>query len=164
MHALPTRLYFIMVCGFLAANISIYQILFTPHVLTVSVLEGRKGSAVLLRSPRDKTLLINTGSDARILRTLGTTLPPWRRTIDAVILTDTKAGSVGELPDIERHYHIQTRVDVGGASTPYGTDLSFDKNILITVISADTFSISNGATALLISSSTPPGTYTLVGS
>lgn len=139
--------------------------MFAPHVLTVTVFEVGKGDAALMRSPRGKTLLIDTGPDAGILRALGNALPEWQRDIDAAIITGSAAGSAGGLSDIKNRYHISHLLYFGApgkrnlGTLPYGSQLTFDKNISIAIIAPSVFTISYGATTLLISSSTPPGAF-----
>lgn len=149
---------FVCIAILIAANVSLYRVLFAPRALEVSVLDVVKGNAVLVRTPGGMTVLVNVGPDASILRALGGALPPWRRRIDAVILTSTKASSVGGLPAVESRYRVSTIVRAGATAVPYGASLTFDSS-RIEIISPDTFSISYGATVFSISSSTPTGIY-----
>lgn len=158
-RALSTRFYFFLFCGLIAANISVYKALFTPRVLEVRVLSVGKGDATLVRTPGGKTLLIDAGPDASILRALGSALPMWQKYIDAIILTSPKTPFVGGLPEVESRYHISTPViHIGDAAAPYGASFAFD-NSLITIIAPATLSISYGATTLATSSTTPEGFY-----
>ncbi|MFA5744643.1 MAG: hypothetical protein WC887_00250 [Candidatus Paceibacterota bacterium] len=150
--------YLILFFILIAINFTIYRTIFAPRVLEISVLEAGKGNATLVRTPNGKTLLIDTGPDASILRALGTALPPWQRRIDTIILTSDKASSSKGLLDVTSRYKIPTPLHFGTATTPYGTPLTID-SVQITVIYADLLSISYGSTALLISSSTPKGVY-----
>ena len=54
----------------------------------------------------EKTILVDTGPDAGILRALGLALPMWQRSIDAVILTGTKTSFVGGLPEVQDRYRV----------------------------------------------------------
>ncbi len=143
----------------MAANVFVYRAIVAPRILEVTVLEvGKKGSAVLVRSPRGATLLIDAGPDAGILRALGMALPIWQRHIDTVVLTSTKNSYVGGLPEVEGRYTVSKRMRIGDKTAPYGTSLTFDGS-RIEIISPGAFSISYGATSLNISSSTPANTY-----
>ncbi len=64
-------------------------------VLTVNILDVGKGNAILVHTPSNKTILIDTGADASILRALGENLPMWQRNIDVVILTSSAARAPG---------------------------------------------------------------------
>lgn len=150
---------FVCIALLIAANVSLYRAIFAPHVLEASVLDvGEKGSAALVRTPGNMTVLINAGSDASILRALGGALPLWQRRIDAVILTGTKTALAGGLPDIERRYRAGAVMRVGDARVPYGASLVFG-GVRVTTISPTVFSVSDGTFSLLISSTTPAGVY-----
>lgn len=154
MH-IPTWIYFFVFVGLLIGNVKVYQTIFAEPVLTVSVLEAGKTNAVLIKSPGGKTILIDTGSDASILRALGSALPMWQRRIDAVILTSTKKTFSGGLPDVQNRYHVTRTFSTG-------TSFSLD-SISITILAPATLTISYGSSVLNISSSTPVGVYTSDG-
>lgn len=160
-RSLPLYFYFLLLCGLIAANISVYQIIFAPRVVKISVFEVGKGRASLVRSSSGKTLLIDTGPDASILRALGTVLPEWERSVDAVLLTSAKAGFAGGLPILESRYDIKTIQRVGDLAAPYGSVFVFDDTARITVLAPGEFSVSYGAESFTISSTTAPKTYTL---
>ena len=153
------RFLFCLVAILLVANFFIYKDILAPRVLTVFVLDvGEKGNATLVQTPNRKTILIDTGPDASILRALGTALPEWKRNIDVIELTSATAGAVGGLPDVTSRYHVPTPVHFGTAATPYGARLAFN-DVSIVVLAPGIFTISYGATSLSISSSTPKGVY-----
>ena len=153
----PKSFYVILLFILVAANIFLYQTIFAPRILEVSILEVGKGDAILVRTPNQKTLLIDTRPDASVLRALGFTLPEWQKNIDAVALTSTKTNSIGGLPEVLQKYHVSTLLHFG-TDIPYGTSLAFD-SAHITIIAPATVSIIYAATALSISSSTPAGVF-----
>ena len=153
-----SRWYIVLFIVLLVGNILVYQAIFAPNILKVTVLDVGKGSAALVQIPNNKTFLIDAGPDASILRALGATLPMWQRKIGAVILTGTKSALVGGLPALESRYHIGNRIDIGSETIPYGASLMFD-NSRIKIISPGTFTISYGTSVFNISSSTPAGVY-----
>lgn len=153
--------WFLFICVVILAgvNMSVYRAALAPHALEVSVLDvGEKGSAALVRTPGNMTVLVNAGSDVSILRALGRALPLWQRRIDAVVLTGTKAALTGGLPDVERRYSIGAVVRTGDERIPYGASLVFN-GARLTIISSEAFAISYGTTSLAISSTTPAGVY-----
>ncbi|MFI5260249.1 MAG: hypothetical protein ACHQU0_00410 [Candidatus Paceibacteria bacterium] len=164
-RTLPVYFYLALFCGLVALNLSIYELVFAPRVFRVSVFgagEGasaQAGNPALLQSPGGKTLLIDTGPDASILRALGGTLPEWSRNIDEVILTSQKAAFSGGIRAIESRYRIGDRTSVGGKDIPYGTAFDFDGGAEITVISPGSFRIARGTDSFTISSTTEPRTY-----
>ncbi len=127
-HKLPTSFWTLLLVGLIFANVSVYKTIFAPRVLTVTVLGVGKGNATLLQTPTRKTILIDTGPDASILRALGGTLPMWRRDIDAVILTSSAAGSAGGLPSVQSRYHVSQIIRIGGADTPYGSTFELESS------------------------------------
>ena len=166
----------------IVANIFLYHTVDTRPVFRVAVLEaGKEGRAVLVRSPRGGTLLINTGPDASILRALGTRLPPWHRSIDTVLLTGATVNAAGGLPDVLKRYRVAGLIRFGSrgsksmeaalaaaASAEKGLEeitaspdarVMFDKDVSLSVLSPETFILSYENSSLLISSSTPAGDY-----
>ena len=98
----------ILVLILLAVNASVYRTVFAPRVLRVSVLNGGDPlGTVVVRSPSGKTVLIDTGRDASVLRALGTALPEWQRRLDAVVVTSLDARAAGGLPDVFGRYRVQ---------------------------------------------------------
>lgn len=74
--------------------------------LEVDPLVAGKGTAYLVQAPSGALVLINTGSDASILRALGSRLPPWQRSLAAVILTDPSPNSAGGLAAVLSRYRV----------------------------------------------------------
>ena len=114
---------------FLAANILIYRAVLAPRTLGVTALEVGKGDATLVRTPSGRTILIDTGPDASILRALGMALAPWQKKIDAVILTSTKKNSVGGLPDVLSRYKIAQQITITGSKR-----LSFEEGSYVDIL------------------------------
>ncbi len=158
-YTLPRGFYWILFALFIVANVNVYRAIFAPQVLAVTVLEVGKGDATLLQTQTGKTILIDTGPDASILRALGSALPMWQRKIDAVILTSSGARSAGGLPSLQSRYHISKIIRIGNAVTPYGSYFLFDTS-RIEILAPSTFTISYGTSVFKISSSTPKGVYT----
>ncbi|MBI2025162.1 hypothetical protein HYT04_00020 [Candidatus Kaiserbacteria bacterium] len=161
-NELPKKFYALILVILLAANVSVYRAILAPSVLTVTVLEVGKGDAVLVQAPTHKTILIDTGPDASILRALGMTLPVWQREIDTVILTSSAARGAGGLPAAQSRYRISKIIRTGGAAAPYGSSFVFD-NFSIEILAPATLQISSGSSVFKVSSSTPAGVYTSYG-
>jgi len=88
-------------------NVFVYRAVFKEKILTVSILPMKKGSAILIRTPKGRSILINTGADASIVRLLGETLPEWQRSISAILLTNINSNTVGGLPTVFEHYKVK---------------------------------------------------------
>lgn len=154
-------IYIVALCALIIANLHIYRDALAPRTLAVSVFHAGKGNVVLVRTPGG-TLLIDTGSDASILRALGEALPMWQRDIDAVILTSSETLSTGGLRALEDRYVVR---DIArfGAAIPYGAEVQFDNTTYIKVSGPQRVVVSYGASLLSISSTTPAGVYHLDG-
>ncbi len=156
MTRVPLVYYALLLVALLVANVQVYRDILTPAVLKIQVFEvgraDRPGRAVLLRTIENKMVLINTGPDASILRALGTALPPWRRHIDAVILTSSKTAYAGGLTDVETRYKVSRALS---SNTHY----SLGPDISLEILSPDSFTLSYGSAVFSVSSSTPPGLY-----
>ncbi|OGG65036.1 hypothetical protein A3C94_02205 [Candidatus Kaiserbacteria bacterium RIFCSPHIGHO2_02_FULL_55_17] len=160
LHELPKSFYVVLLLILIAANVSLYRTVLAPRALEISVLDvGEKGSAALMRAPNGKTILIDTGPDASILRALGAALPPWQRRIDTIILTGAKTSFVGGLPEVKGRYRVSKLIYIGDSSIPYGTRLTLASAVSLDIISPGTFTISYGVTSFKISSSTPKDVY-----
>lgn len=156
------RFWIILLLVLLATNTFVYRALSAPDTLTVTVFEVGKGRATLVRTPSGKTILIDTGSDASILRALGTALPPWQRDIDVIILTSDKTASTGGLSNILARYHVSETIHIGTAATPYGSTFQFG-SASITTLAPSQSTVTRGETLIAISSTTPTGTCAIDG-
>lgn len=145
------------------ANISVYRADLASRAPEVRVLEaGGKGSTALVRARSGRTILVNAGPDAGILRALGEALPLWQRRIDVVILTSGATALAGGLPDVERRYRVGAIMRFGDSSVPYGAAIALD-GVRISAVSPGVFSVSSGTLSLIISSTTPAGVYAQAG-
>ena len=155
------KAYTLLFFGLVVINGYTYRAVFAPPVLEVHVLGAGKGTVTLIRHPDSGTLLIDTGSDAGILRALGETLPMWQRDIDAIILTSPDTLSTGGLRAMEGRYRVR-ETEQFGTAIPYGAAASFGQAHIL-VAAPHRAVISYGASVLSISSTTPAGTYRLDG-
>jgi glyoxylase-like metal-dependent hydrolase (beta-lactamase superfamily II) len=148
LRALPISLYLLVCAGLIVGNIVVYRVVFAPHTLKVTTFRtgeglpaGRQGIATLVRAP-DATVLIDTGSDASILRALGTELPFSQRYIDVVILTDTHASTTGGLPFVQGRYRV-------GAVAHTGDRIQLDSRTTVDATPTGVF-LSDGQTVTKI--------------
>lgn len=153
---LPNSWYRLLFVALLVATILVYRVIFAPRELRVTVLDVEQGTAILVETPGNHTVLIDTGPDRSILRALGLTLSYAKRHIDLVLLTSTKAAQIGGLPDLSARYRVGEQVQIGNAATPYGAPLTLD-GTSITVPAPGQVTISDNSRVLSVSSSTPKG-------
>jgi competence protein ComEC len=88
-----------------------------PRGLTVSFLNVGQGRATLLQGPSGSAVLIDGGPDSSVLRGIGSELPFFIRSLDAVIETNTDAANIGGLPDVFRRYHVRAFIEPGTPAT-----------------------------------------------
>lgn len=183
MHSeISVRRWWYAILALLCANILIYKNVFSPAETGVDVHSTGKSVVTLIRVPGHAPLLLNTGSDASILRVLGTTLLPWERTLSAVILTDAKSTHAGGAPEVFSRYRVDTLVRLGapGAATreaaiartarldaisttltpAYGAVLR-GPEMNISLVGPDVFVIATKNKTLVVSSTTSVGMYSL---
>ena len=73
-----------------------------------------QGEAILIRTPDDKTILIDGGLDATSLgQELDSWLPSWQRSLDAVLLTTPRQDHLNGLLDVVKRYSIGEVIDGG---------------------------------------------------
>ncbi len=156
----PLRWQASIIAVLLFANVSVYRAVFAAPTLTITVATAGKGSMAVIRAPGGETILVDTGPDASALRALGTALPPWQRHLSAIILTGGKAAQTGGLGIVQSRYSVGSITRFGSAATPYGSSLAFGPAILATLAPGQT-TLLYRSVAFIISSSTPPGTYSL---
>ena len=161
-QTVPMKAYVLLFFALVVINGYTYRAIVAPPVLEVRILEAGKGAVTLIQHPDSGTLLVDTGSDASILRALGLSLPMWQRDIDVVILTSSDTLSTGGLRALEDRYVVR---DIArfGVAIPYGAEVRFDENTYIKVSGPQRVVVSYGASVLSISSTTPSGAYHLDG-
>ncbi len=156
--SISARSLLFMLGALAALTFFIYRPLFSASIISVSVLEAGKGHAVLIRSPKGDLTLVDTGSDASILRALGETLAPWQRSLDTLILTSDKNAEKGGLSYVINRYHIKKVMSVGGQTIPYGISLPLG-DATLTAVAPAVFSLSYGSSSMKISSTSLARTF-----
>src|SRR5574338_1551044 len=89
------------------AGASVYPQLIRPARLDLYVFSLKSGRAILIRTPRDRRILIDGGSSSEIIRAVSRVLPFYSRRIDMLIATTDSARDVSGLVDIIRRYQVQ---------------------------------------------------------
>ena len=108
--ALSTALGFAIVGWVLAAA---PWVSLPSHTLRIWFFDIGQGDAIFIQTPTGEQILIDGGRDRRVLAKLGSVLPPWDRTLDAIILTHPDADHVGGLVDVLAHYEVDTIYETG---------------------------------------------------
>jgi len=81
---------------------------YSDNLLRVYYLDIGQGDSVLIKTPDNKTVLIDGGPDNTVLYEIGEVLPYWIDKIDMVILTHPDLDHLGGLIEITDRYDVDT--------------------------------------------------------
>jgi len=93
-----------------AASIAVWFLVLIPiegKVLEVNFFDIGQGDAILIKTPKNQTMLIDGGPNNRVLEKLGKNLPPFQKKINIVILTHPHADHVLGLVEVLRRYEVE---------------------------------------------------------
>jgi len=83
---------------------------YSNNLLQVYCLDIGQGDSILIKSPDNKTILIDGGPNNTVLYELGEVLPYWVDKINIVILTHPDLDHLGGLIDIGTRYKVDTYI------------------------------------------------------
>jgi len=120
----------------------VWYVVFTRHIqgniLTVSFLDIGQGDAILIEAPNGNQMLIDAGSNRRILSELGATLPFFDRFIDVTLATHPDKDHIGGFPPLFERYDIGVALDSGAVSdtNTFKTYIEYieERNIIHTTV------------------------------
>lgn len=75
-------------------------------ILTVAFLDVGQGDAIFIDSPSGRQVLIDGGSDQKVLRELAHIMPFYDRSIDVVIATHPDADHIGGLLEVLKRFNV----------------------------------------------------------
>ncbi len=81
--------------------------------LVVSFLDVGQGDAIFIDSPNGRQILIDGGSNNKVLRELSRVMPFYDRSIDVVIATHPDKDHIGGLPEVFKRYKIDYFLEPG---------------------------------------------------
>ncbi|MFA6294852.1 MAG: hypothetical protein WC666_00320 [Candidatus Paceibacterota bacterium] len=84
----------------------IWKIEARPPILEIYVFVLSSGRSMFIRTPEDKRVLIDGGSNSEIVRKLTDILPFYSRRIDKIIATNTEGKNISGLIDIIERYDV----------------------------------------------------------
>lgn len=84
-----------------------------------------QGDATFIELPTGEQILIDGGRDDAVLAKLGQVMPPWDRTLDAVVATHPDADHIAGLPSVLARYEVAAVYD-NGDSKDTGISRSYD--------------------------------------
>lgn len=76
------------------------------RVLTLAMLDVGQGDAIFIESPTGTQILIDGGPPRRVLSHLAKLMPPFDRTIDALIITNPDLDHIGGFLDVLKVYKV----------------------------------------------------------
>jgi competence protein ComEC len=95
--------------GLLAVALIIWFLVFNQRpgrILETDFLDVGQGDAILIKTPKGQTVLIDGGPDNKVLEKLGKYLQPLQKRIDLIILTHPHADHVSGLVEVLRRYSV----------------------------------------------------------
>lgn len=110
-------------------------------LLHVNILDVGQGDAILIQTPKGKTILIDGGPDNTVIRELGEVLPFYKRTIDLIILTHPDRDHLVGLLEVVKRYKVKGALVTGVSKRDpmYESFLSFlnSKNVHVKFANAE---------------------------
>ncbi len=89
-------------------GLGIYQFFsLNDGYLHVTVCDVGQGDAVIIRTPKHKTLLFDGGPGSSVIKCLREALPLWERKIDLVVLSHPHADHLNGLVDVLKTYSVK---------------------------------------------------------
>ncbi|TSD05660.1 MAG: beta-lactamase domain-containing protein [Parcubacteria group bacterium Greene0714_7] len=80
-----------------------------PHGLKVSFLNIGQGDSIFIEGPTGIQMLVDAGPpDKSVLRELGSVMPMFDRSIDAMVETHPDQDHLGGIPDVFERYRVET--------------------------------------------------------
>src|SRR5689334_6366418 len=98
-----------------------------PPVLEVYVIPLKTGQALFIRTPNDKRILVDGGTNSEIIRYISKILPFYSRRIDQIIVTRTDGAHVTGLIDAVNRYAVGEVVAPGITLESLGLASSTDQ-------------------------------------
>mgnify|MGYP001579973346 CR=1 FL=1 len=97
----------------------IYHWEFRKPVLEVYFFHLDRGRSIFLRTPENRSILIDGGQNSQVLREITAVMPFYSRRIDTIILTNSAPKNAGGLVDVVKRYEIGEIIEptVMGTST-----------------------------------------------
>lgn len=77
-----------------------------PPILEVYVFSLKSGRSMFIRTPDDRRILIDGGSNAEIIRNITGILPFYSHHIDVIVATNTDGKNISGLIDVVKRYNI----------------------------------------------------------
>ena len=176
------KYWLVALCVLVLANWFVWHALSAPKGVRIMQLGEGQGTATLIEAGATR-VLVGTGTDASVLRGLGTTLLPWQRSLTALVLPSLKPETAGGAAAVLVRYRVDTLMrtafpgtnaaeralaDAESASglrplaLPPGAELNLGGGAFIAFASAPgglAATLILGTARIPLASTTPAGTY-----
>jgi competence protein ComEC len=132
--------------------------------LKLWMLNVGQGDSFLIELPGGEQFLIDGGPSDAVLSKLGAILPPWDRSLDAIIATHTDADHVGGLVSVLDRYEVATVYETGaGSHTPealaFSSRVTSEGAVLRLLSHGDVISVGEAKFSVLWPDETLEGEY-----
>jgi competence protein ComEC len=85
----------------------------SKRLLTFAMLDVGQGDALFIESPSGTQIMFDGGPARKILGPLSRVMPPFDRTIDAIVITNPDADHIGGFADILKYYKVGLVLEPG---------------------------------------------------
>ncbi len=79
-----------------------------PPILEIYVFTLKSGRSLFIRTPEDKRILVDGGSNSEVIRHISEILPFYSRRIDTIFATNNVGKNIGGLIDIVQRYQVDS--------------------------------------------------------
>lgn len=107
-----------LVVGFTYISFLLLGLALTPRTTRLWVLDVGQGDAILIRTPDQRTVLVDGGPDRSLLYGLGRHLPPWVRTVDLLVVTHPHTDHYVGFIELLARYRVRTLLLTGARNDP----------------------------------------------
>ncbi|HEV7702543.1 MAG TPA: MBL fold metallo-hydrolase, partial [Candidatus Paceibacterota bacterium] len=93
----------------IALNIFLFRLDFKSHhskELTFAMLDIGQGDALFIQSPTGTQIMFDAGPAHKVLGPLAKAMPPFDRSIDAVVITNPDADHIGGFAEVLKNYKV----------------------------------------------------------
>ena len=85
----------------------------TSEDLTFALVDVGQGDAIFIQSPTGTQVLIDAGPPRQILGRLANLMPPFDRSLDAIIITHPDYDHIGGFSEVLRNYRVEMFIEPG---------------------------------------------------
>ena len=102
-----------LVVGLTYISFLLLGLALTPRTTRLWVLDVGQGDAILIRTPDQRTVLVDGGPERSLLYGLGRHLPPWARTIDLLVVTHPHTDHYVGFIELLQRYRVRALLVTG---------------------------------------------------